>query len=242
MEDSLRVVDKILKTDFPAGPCWRRYSHDGYGQRNDGGAFDVWGVGRPWPLLTGERAHYELAAGRDVTSFIRAIEGFASPTQLLPEQIWDMADIPALRLFYGKPTGSAMPLMWAHAEYIKLLRSAVDGRVFDQIPEVVERFQSSRKRPRIEIWKSNRRLRTITAGTLLRVQAPNGFMLHWTKDEWATVQDTRSQPTAVGLEYVDIQIGKTDHMPVRFTFYWPDQTRWEGRDYVVPVRPASENP
>ena len=67
IEDSLRVIDALLKTDFPAGPCWRRYNHDGYGQRDDGGAFVIWGVGRPWPLLTGERGHYELAAGRDAT-------------------------------------------------------------------------------------------------------------------------------------------------------------------------------
>ena len=40
----------------------------------------------------------------------------------------------------GEPTGSAMPLMWAHAEYVKLLRSAADGKVFDQIPEVAERY------------------------------------------------------------------------------------------------------
>ena len=67
IEDSLRVIDAVLKTHFPAGPCWRRYNHDGYGQRDDGGAFVVWGVGRPWPLLTGERGHYELAAGRDAS-------------------------------------------------------------------------------------------------------------------------------------------------------------------------------
>src|SRR4029078_10542962 len=60
--DSLRVVDSILKVDTPQGPCWRRYNHDGYGQRNDGSAFQDWGTGRAWPLLTGERAHYALAA------------------------------------------------------------------------------------------------------------------------------------------------------------------------------------
>ena len=63
MEDSLRVVDQLLKVDTPHGSCWRRYNHDGYGQRDDGGPFLGWGRGRAWPLLTGERAHYELAAG-----------------------------------------------------------------------------------------------------------------------------------------------------------------------------------
>ena len=94
MEDSLRVIDAVLKTDFPAGPCWRRYTHDGYGQRDDGGPFLGWGRGRPWPLLTGERGHYELAAGRDPMPYLQAMERFANSTQLLPEQIWDQPDIP----------------------------------------------------------------------------------------------------------------------------------------------------
>src|SRR5664279_4634401 len=36
-------------------------------------------------------------------------------------------------------TEGAMPLMWAHAEYIKLLRSVRDARVSDLIPEVPSR-------------------------------------------------------------------------------------------------------
>jgi glucoamylase len=237
IEDSLRVVDKVLKVDFPVGPAWRRYTHDGYGQRDDGSAFEVWGIGRPWPLLTGERAHYELAAGRDVTALIRAIEGFATPTKLLPEQVWDLPDIPSALMYNGKPTGSAMPLMWAHGEYIKLLRSRNDGHVFDLIPEVAERFRPGRKRPQIEIWKFNRRVRSVPAGTKLRVQSHLPFMLHWTNDEWLHSYDTRSNPTAVGLEYVDIDVAVSAHMPIRFTFFWPEQDHWEGRDYMVDIRP-----
>jgi glucoamylase len=132
------VVDAALKSVFPAGPCWKRYTHDGYGQRDDGGPYIGWGVGRPWPLLTGERGHYELAAGRDVRPFLRAMENFATPTRLLPEQIWDRPDVPSELMFYGKPTGAAMPLMWAHAEYLKLLRSTADGVVFDLIPSLAD--------------------------------------------------------------------------------------------------------
>ena len=102
-----------------------------------------WGTGRAWPLLTGERGHYELAAGRDVGPYVRAIERFATAAGLLPEQVWDAPDRPEARMQLGRPTGAAMPLMWAHAEYIKLLRSARDGQVFDRIPSVVERYQGS---------------------------------------------------------------------------------------------------
>ena len=61
---TLKVIDAVLKTDTAAGPTWHRYNHDGYGQQQDGGPFTEHGVGRVWPLLTGERGHYELAAGR----------------------------------------------------------------------------------------------------------------------------------------------------------------------------------
>ena len=67
-----------LERDLPQGPCWRRYNHDGYGQKDDGSAFDGTGVGRCWPILTGERGHYELAAGRDPKPFIAAMEKFAN--------------------------------------------------------------------------------------------------------------------------------------------------------------------
>ena len=233
IEDSLKVVDAALKIDFPGGPCWRRYTHDGYGQRDDGGAFDVWGVGRPWPLLSGERGHYELAARRDARPYLLAMERFANATRLLPEQIWDMSDIPAALLHYGKPTGSAMPLMWAHAEYIKLVRSVADGNIFDLIPEVVDHFQKGRPRPRLEVWKSNRRVKSIPSGTQLRIQAPHPFVLHWCKGDWADSHDTRSTATAVGIEYVDIQVAAGERAPVKFTFYWPESARWEGRDYSV---------
>jgi hypothetical protein len=62
--DTLMVVDAVLRIETPYGPCWRRYNHDGYGQRKDGGPFIGYGQGRAWPILTGERAHYELAAGQ----------------------------------------------------------------------------------------------------------------------------------------------------------------------------------
>jgi glucoamylase len=139
IEDSLRVIDSVLKVDTPSGPCWRRYNFDGYGEREDGAPYIAWGKRRAWPLLTGERGHYELAAGRDVGRFIAAMENFAKPNGLLPEQVWDQPDLPAARMYLGRPTGAAKPLMWAQAEYVKLLRSISDQPVFDFIPEVANR-------------------------------------------------------------------------------------------------------
>src|SRR5581483_885282 len=125
IRDTVRVIDALLRVDLPAGPCWRRYNGDGYGEHEDGAAFDGTGVGRPRPLLTGERAHYELAAGDRAAAarLLAALEGFASDGHLIPEQVWDAPDVPERELYRGRPSGSAMPLAWAHAEHVKLLRS-----------------------------------------------------------------------------------------------------------------------
>ena len=234
--DSLKVADAVLKVSTPVGPVWHRYNHDGYGQREDGGPFKGWGKGGAWPLLTGERAHFELAAGQDIRPLIRAIESFASATGLLPEQVWDEQDKPEKHMFLGRPTGSAMPLMWAHAEYIKLLRSASDGRVFDLIPEVAHRYLGDRKACQpFEIWKPNRQVRVVKKGYTLRVQVPAPFRLHWTRDEWRTVKDTESAPTTLGIEFVDIPITAAEQAPIRFTFLWTASGRWDGRDYAATV-------
>ncbi|MGZ8463729.1 MAG: glycoside hydrolase family 15 protein, partial [Candidatus Deferrimicrobiaceae bacterium] len=235
--DSLRVLDAVLKVDTPNGPCWRRYNHDGYGQREDGGPFVGYGKGRAWPLLTGERGHYELAAGRSPGPYIRALEGFASRTGLLPEQVWDEPDRPDLYMYLGRPTGSARPLMWAHAEYIKLLRSAADGKVFDLVPEVADRYLSGRRGGKpMEIWKHNRQVPEVREGVILRVQTGAPFLLHWTRNDWGTVVDSRSIPTSLGIEYLDIEIPPLQGGRIRFTFFWTAAGTWEGRDFEVTVR------
>ena len=239
IEDSLRVVDSVLKVDTPCGPCWRRYNHDSYGQRADGGPFTGWGKGRAWPLVTGERGHYELAAGRDATPYLRALEGFASCSGLLPEQFWDESDRADLHLYFGKPTGSATPLLWAHAEYIKLLRSVTEGNVFDTIPAVADRYLHGRNHVSLEIWKANRRVRAAQSGTTLRIQVNAPFRLHWTVDEWQVVNDTASTATAFDIHFVDIALAASQKAPIRFTFFWLHEKRWEGTDYTVNIEHKS---
>jgi glucoamylase len=234
IKDSLRVVDAVLGVMTPFGPCWHRYNHDGYGPRDDGGPFEGWGKGRLWPLLTGERGHYEIAAGRDAKPYIRAMERLASNSGMLPEQVWDI-DCPESGIHLGKYAGSAMPLMWAHAEYINLLRSATDGRPFDLIPIVQGRYLNGRGRKDLEIWKPVHRLRSVAAGRMLRIQAEAVFRLRWTSDEWLTFEDRRCIQ-GFGVHYVDIRVPGDQRVPIRFTFFWLDTARWEGRDYEVEVR------
>jgi len=235
IEDSLRVVDAALKVDTPYGPCWHRYNHDGYGERPDGGPFQGWGKGRAWPLLTGERAHYELAAGRDVTPYITAMESFASCGGMLPEQVWDEPDRPGRSMHLGRPSGSAMPLMWAHAEYVKLLRSVADERVFDLIPVVADRYLGNKGRKDLEVWKPIRRVRSVAPGHTLRIQAPGEFQLRWTTDDHGTFHEAASTPSGLGIGFVDILIAEDQAAPVRFTFFCPADGRWEDREYEVSV-------
>jgi glucoamylase len=228
----------MLRVDTPYGPCWRRYNHDGYGQRPDGGPYQGWGYGHAWPVLTGERGHYELAARRDVRPFIKSMECFATHTNLLPEQVWALPDRPEAHMTFGRATGGAMPLVWAHAEYVQLVRSAADGQVFSLIAEVADRYRNARKAAPLEIWKFNRQVRSVPAGGALRIQAASPFKLHWTGDEWRQAQDEGSASIGTGHEYVDIQVPAGQRAPVRFTFFWTGAGRWEGRDFQVDLEKA----
>ena len=164
--NTIKVIDALLKPICLAGPGWHRYNDDGYGEHPDGSPFDGTGLGRVWPLLTGERAHYELAAGRvdEAARLLQILEASAGAGKLLPEQVWDTADLPDKELFCGKPSGSAMPLVWAHAEYIKLLRSIKDGSVFDMPSQTVERYIKAKTVSNRATWRFNYRRQTIPVG------------------------------------------------------------------------------
>ena len=162
LRDSIEVIDRVLKYDLPQGPGWRRYNHDGYGQKDDGGAYDGTGVGRCWPILTGERGHYELAAGRDPKSFITVMENFANEGGMITEQLWDADDLPSMKR--GQPTGSAMPLCWSHAEYVSLVRSRHDGVCFDRVDAAYQRYVKNPIKSRHEIWTVRHPLRRMPSG------------------------------------------------------------------------------
>src|SRR5262249_38222986 len=120
--ESIQVMDRVIKRDLPQGPCWSRYNYDGYGRKDDGSGYDGVGVGRSWRILTGERGHYELAAGHDPLPYITAMEKFANEGGMITEQVWDVDDLPDGGMKRGHPTGAAMPLCWSHAEYVTLVR------------------------------------------------------------------------------------------------------------------------
>jgi glucoamylase len=158
-DTSLEPLFRVRYDFGPAGdttPGWRRYGVDGYGEDHVTGAnYGVGGEmapgqrGRVWPFFTGERGHYELAAGTDVETirrtYVRGMERFAADGLMLSEQVWDgVGDPTRNRYELGQPTDSATPLAWTHAEYLKLLRSVADRQVWDRYAPVEERYA---KRP-----------------------------------------------------------------------------------------------
>jgi glucoamylase len=235
--NTLRVYDAVLKAETPCGPSWRRYNHDGYGQKANGEAFDGTGVGRAWPLLTGERAHYEIAAGNDVSLYINAMECFANAGAMLPEQVWDTVDISERLMYCGRPTGSAMPLVWAHAEYIKLLRSARDRAVFDLVEPVRRRYIEQGVTSELQAWLFNHKLRAASADHPLRIESSARARLHWTANEWVSVNDTELADEGLGIYAHEFAAGELKPGEVlKFTFYWIDDARWEGRDFAIAIR------
>ncbi len=237
VRDSIEVIDRVIKRDLPQGPCWRRYNHDGYGQKDDGTAFDGAGVGRCWPILTGERGHYELAAGRDPKSFIAAMEKFANEGGMISEQLWDAEASPASRMKPGDPTGAAMPLCWSHAEYVSLVRSRHDGVCFDRVEAAFQRYVANPVKSQYEMWSLRHPLRHVPRGKILRIILPAEATLVWSTDGWSRTNrnETTHQPE-LNLWFADFPAAK---WPVgsafEFTCFWKADQRWQGRNWQVSI-------
>lgn len=236
--NTIKVIDALLRAKLPSGPNWYRYNGDGYGEHEDGSPFDGTGIGRPWPLLAGERAHYELAAGNGLTAeaLLAVMENSTGDARLIPEQIWDAQDIPNRELFVGKASGSACPLVWAHSEYIKLRRSLVDGRVFDQPPQTVKRYLVEGKSAEYFNWRFNNKPRTMPCGKKLRILTMEPALVHWTFDGWQSSHDGNTEESGWNLQYLDLPSEKLiTGQQIILTFYWKNAAQWEHREFTVTV-------
>ncbi len=241
IRNTVRVIDAVLKVDTPCGPAWHRYNHDGYGEKADGSPSERTGVGRCWPLFAGERAHYELASGNvgAARQLLGVLESMAGETGLISEQVWDSEPMPERRLCPGQPSGSAQPLVWAHAEHVKLIRSLADGAVFDMPPQTVKRYLKDRTISPHWLWRFDGQVAELPYGKILRVETLAPAIVHWTADGWATAADVPAWDTGVGLYVTDLL---TAELPVGaavvFTFNWVADHRWEQKNFTVMVTAA----
>ncbi|BAP88239.1 glucoamylase [Burkholderiales bacterium GJ-E10] len=233
---SLKAVDQLLKTDTPSGPVWHRYNGDGYGEHNDGSPFDGTGRGRGWPLLVGERGHYALLAGEDPLPYLKTMAAMTGPGGMLPEQVWDWHPIPEYRLEPGRPSGSAMPLVWAHSEFIKLCYSRAKGYPVDRPAATWARYQGRRPELSHALWGPRFRPRHIRLGGQFSLVLRAPARVHWGNNGWNAVRDDDTRDTGLGVHRVDLPLaGLKAGDTVQFTFYWPGRDCWEGQDYEVQI-------
>ncbi len=189
-------------------PVWHRYNADGYGEHESGAPFEGTVVARGWPLLTGERAHYELAAGRldSAKKRLGAMESFDSEGGLIPEQVWGSPGIPERDLYFGRPSGSAMPLVWAHAEYLKLRRSLRDGRFFDLPSQTVQRYLTGKTVSPCLVWRLNHKIHSLFFGKMLRIETLVPVAIHWSADDWNTIHEVTTRDAGLGPIFNDHKI------------------------------------
>ncbi|HEU4795863.1 MAG TPA: glycoside hydrolase family 15 protein, partial [Pyrinomonadaceae bacterium] len=140
----LKIVDQTIKVTTPAGDAWYRYNGDTYGETRTGDKFDGQnGVGRLWTLLNGERGEYELAAGNLAAARkqLDTMARFANDGLMIPEQVWDRSDAPR-GFSFGAGTGSATPLAWSMAQFIRLAISLSRGFNVETPDVVAKRYLS----------------------------------------------------------------------------------------------------
>ncbi|HEY1724115.1 MAG TPA: glycoside hydrolase family 15 protein [Steroidobacteraceae bacterium] len=238
IQDTIKVVDKVLSVDTPSGTLYHRYNDDGYGEHANGAAFDGCGIGRAWPLLVGERGHLALQSGLDPIEYLRTMWRCASDGGLLPEQVWDAAPIPALGLEPGRPSGSAMPLLWAHAEFLKLMIARQQGRPIELLRAVEERYrtQGPDHAARVaDAWhfRTEVPVQQLEAGRALVIEDREPFTLHFGLDDWQRVQERAASQEPFGMWSVRLSAQElSGAKQLNFTrHYAPDH--WEGADHCV---------
>ena len=142
--NTLQLVDQHLSVDTPNGRFWHRFTFDGYGETRTGAPWFVSAktdlfrtLGRAWPIFAGERGEYELLAGRPATSELAAMAASANDGGMIAEQVWDgQPPTGENGRRAGEGTESATPLLWSHAQLVRLAWSIDAGHPVEQ-PSVV---------------------------------------------------------------------------------------------------------
>jgi glucoamylase len=229
---SLAVVDAVLRVNTPAGRLYHRYNEDGYGEHEDGRPFDGNGVGRAWPLLSGERGHLALVAGEDPRPYLETMLRTAGRCGLLPEQVWDTTPIPDLFLIPGRPTGSAMPLVWAHAEFLKLLAASACGHPCERLRVVEERYGATCA-AKAWHWRPEVSFERLPADRDLIIEDGQPFAIHFGFDGWSNAGDLDAQALSFGMYGLRFSSASLAGRTFEFTRRIAGQ--WEGRDHKIEI-------
>jgi glucoamylase len=142
--NSLAAVDATIKTVIPGyGTYWGRYDHDGYGETSSGADYTGAGVGRPWPVLSGERGEYDVQIGdtTDANAMLSSMANAANGGYQISEQIWPGTSADGFT--QGQPDNSSTPLMWAMAQYVRLAVDISAGKTVDTPAIVAARYANA---------------------------------------------------------------------------------------------------
>jgi glucoamylase len=152
-------------------------------------------------LLAGERGHYEIALGNHefALELLRTMSRQTSQGGMIPEQVWDAEDIPSRVLFNGHPAGSGMPLVWAHSEYIKLLRSLHANAIWDRPPQPVARYLEHTSSADFQIWTTRQRRAWLAPGKNLRVDLDAPAEVEWSVDQSLAKNKIRTADSGFGI-------------------------------------------
>ncbi len=227
--DSLSLIDQLLRKDLRQGSCWYRYTGDGYGEHADGSAYNGTGLGRLWPLLTGERGVYELIRGTDAMPYLQAMLDMSESTGMMPEQVWDNDTLEQQGLLPGRPTGSAMPLAWTHAEYIKLACSILTGQPVDRPEPLWARYHGVRPQTYIWYWTQQMPIKNLPVAMRLGFCLTRPASISWKTDaiEYQTIQ-TSDIGIGVYLARLPLLEASTEIIYFKFTGEgWDDQQAYQ---------------
>ena len=232
IRDTIKVVDHVLRVETPSGPVYHRYNDDGYGEHADGSPFDGDGIGRGWPLLVGERGHLALEAGESALPHLQTMLNCASVGGLLPEQVWDTDPLPDLGLLPGRPSGSAMPLLWSHAEFLKLFVARRSGMPVERLDCVVNRYGDGVPSSKAAHWRDQSPLGPISTDRPLLIEHHDPFTLHYGFDGWRNAQDRAAEPQPFGLWAVQFDPEVlAGHAKLDFTRRL--ESGWEGMNHAI---------
>ena len=162
------------------------------------------------------------------------MEKMTSPGGLIPEQIWDSDDIPKRGLFNGKPSGSAMPLVWAHGEYIKLCHSIMDGKISDQLDFVYNRYVGSKVEAHINYWNLRDQIRRVKKGDVIRIVLGEAAKIHFTFDQWGSAKDVEASQFDANLFLSDFETeSEKNSSSFIFTIFWEKDKKWQGENFTI---------
>lgn len=240
---SLPETDAVLKQTIAGkGDYWFRYNHDGYGETATGGDFTGAGIGRLWPIFSGERGHYVVARGGDAGPYLTAMRTAANGGGMIPEQVWDRT--PPAGATPGTPTRSMTPLGWSMAEYATLALSRAQGRVADQTTLVRNRYAFRPDLTKRLDWQVARAVqgRGLTLYYNGPLKGSARVTLHWGFNGWTTIADKAMIRRADGAWEVGLSVPiDATTLDLAFT----DGASWDangGGDYHVPIAARSPAP